>query len=218
MISQLEGNISPYCLLVIARAYRDACYCPCLYYSPPSPDRFLLWAAFCLGFFGFLQASEFTCPSQLAVSSAMLSVRCFSRLTSHMMIRVKCLITDPFGTGFILHVGCTRHELCPVEAMLSYHAQIPPDPGFLFLFHDCTHLSQNRLCQELRLVLQDAGVDASGYSGHSFGTATAAEQVGLSDSLIQMLGRWKLATFQDYIRRDQETLTSISTRLANSSS
>ena len=29
-IGQLEGNISLYCPLVIARAYRDARYCPCL--------------------------------------------------------------------------------------------------------------------------------------------------------------------------------------------
>ena len=30
LIGQLEGNISPYCPLIIARAYRDASYCPCL--------------------------------------------------------------------------------------------------------------------------------------------------------------------------------------------
>ena len=86
---------------------------------------------------------------------------------SHMMIHVKCSKTDPFSTGFILHVGCTRDELCPVAAML-YLAQRLPDSGFLFLFHDGTTLPWDRLCQEQRLAIQAAGVDTSGYSGYSF--------------------------------------------------
>ena len=101
--------------------------------------------------------------------------------------------------------------------MLSYLAQKPPDSGFLFFFHDGTPLSWDRLGQELRLALQAAGAEASGYSGHSFRIG-AATQVDLSNSLILTLGRWKSAAFLDYIRTDQATLTSISARLANISS
>ena len=94
-------------------------------------DRFMLWATFCLEFLGF---SVHVHP-QSAVSSLMLSVNDVSvdsiMAPSHMMIRV----TDPFGTGFILHVEHTTDELCPVAAMLSYLATRPPDPGCLF-----THL------------------------------------------------------------------------------
>ena len=108
------------------------------------------------------QAGEYTCPSESAVSSAM-SVNDVSvdshEAPSHVMICVKCSKTDPFDTGFILHVGHTRDEL------LSYLAQRPLDPGFLFLFHDGTPPSQDRLCRELRLALHAAGVDASEYSG-----------------------------------------------------
>ena len=62
-------------------------------------------------------------------------------------------------------------------------------------------LSRDRLCHELRLALMTAGVDTTGYSGHSFriGTATTAAQVGLTDS-------------------DQSTLIGVSARLAKGTS
>ena len=103
--------------------------------------------------------------------------------------------------------------------MLGYLAMRPQVPGFLFLFHDGTTLSRPRLCQELHRVLRSAGVDVTGYSGHSFriGAATTAAKNGLSDSLIQTLGRWKSAAFLEYIRTDTSTLTSVSATLANPS-
>ena len=88
-----------------------------------------------------------------------------------------------------LATGTTRDELCPVAAMLSYLAWRPPAHGFLFLFHDGIPLSWDRLCRELRLALQVAGVDNSGYS---------------------RFGRWKSAPFLDSICTDQASLTSIS--------
>ena len=187
-------------------------------------DKFMLWAAFCLVFFGFLRAGEFTCPSQAALSSEMLMVGNVvidsHENPSHMMIRLKRSKTDPFGAGFTLHFGRTGDELCPISAMLGYLARRPPDPGFLFLFRDGTPLSRARLCHELRLALMTAGVDTTGYSGHSFriGAATTAAQVGLTDSFIQTLGRWKSAAFLEYIRSDQSTLISVSARLATGTS
>ena len=162
----------------------------------------MLWAAFCLGFWGFLWAGEFTCPSQAALSSEMLMVDYVvidsHEDPSHMMIRLKRSKTDLFGAGFTLHFGLTGDELCPITAVLGYLAWRPPDPGFLFLFRDGTPLSRAHLCHELRLSLMTAGVDTTGwYSGQSFriGAATTAAQVGLTDSFILTLSRWKSAAF-----------------------
>lgn len=188
--------------------------------TPLSYDRYMLWAAFCLGFFAFLRAGEFTCPANMTSSPSVLEVSDVT-VDSHsaptnMRIRLKHSKTDPFGAGMVLHIGRTQDILCPVAAMLGFLARRPPTPGFLFLFQDGSPLTRPRLCQELRQALQLAGISTTGYSGHSFriGAATTAAQVGLSDSLIQTLGRWKSAAFQDYIRTDCSTLISVSTRLA----
>ena len=174
----------------------------------------MLWAAFCLGFFGFLRVGEFTCPSQSACPSEMLIIDDVAidshEAPSHMTICLKRSKTDPIGAGFTLHLGRTGDDLCPIAAMLGYLAWRPPGPGFIFRYQDGTPLSQTRLCQELRQALTAAGIDTAGYSGH-----TTAAQAGFSDSLIQVLGCWKSSAFQEYIRTDTVTLTSISAKLAS---
>ena len=63
----------------------------------------------------------------------------------------------------------------------------------------------------MRQALSAAGLDTSGYSGHSFriGSATSAARVGLEDSLIKSLGRWESSAYQRYIR----TLAAVSCQL-----
>ena len=115
----------------------------------PSQDTRMLWAALCLGFFGFLRAGEFTCPSSAAFTQEMLTVEDVAvdshSCPMHLVVQLKQSKTDPFGTGVTLHLGATGDALCPVAAMLGYLAQRPPEPGFLFLFEDGSTLSRPRL-------------------------------------------------------------------------
>ena len=125
--------------------------------------------------------------------------------------------TDPFGVGAYLHLGRTNDSiLCPVSAVLAYMAIRPSGAGPLIHFQDGTPLTRQLLVHHVRVALAQAGVDTTHYSGHSFriGGATAAAQVGLSDSLIQTLGRWKSAAFITYIRTPPKDIIGVSSRLA----
>ena len=187
--------------------------------DPPDYDRTMLWAAFCMGFFGFMRSGEFTCPSMDAFTPEMLTPQDIA-VDSHvsptrLSVHLKRSKSDPFGAGTTLHLGATGDILCPVAATLGYLAIRPSLTGPLFLFQDNSPLSRPRLVQSLRHALTAAGIDDSNFNGHSFriGAATAAARRGLSDSLIQTLGRWKSSAFTRYIRTPWQQLTQASTHL-----
>ena len=172
--------------------------------EPCSFNSRMLWAACCLGFFGFMRAGEFTSgPADdhpALLSAADISVDSISEPRA-LIVHLRHSKTDPFQAGCHIHLGRTYQLLCPVAALLGYLAARPPTPGPLFIFDDGSPLSRPRLVSQLQATLRQAGILTDGYTGHSFriGAATAAAQAGLSDSIIQKLGRWKSATFTTYI-------------------
>lgn len=190
--------------------------------SPPvSPDAHMLWAACCLGFFAFLRSGEFTCPSLAAYSPAMLSPRDI-QVDDHanptcVFVTLRSSKTDIFGRGQTLCIGSTGNHLCPVAALLSYLALQTPGPGTLFVYQSGQLLSRQSLVHEVRRALVASGRDLSRYNGHSFriGAATTAAVVGLPDSLIQALGRWRSSAFLRYIRTPQDQLAAVSHQLVS---
>ena len=191
--------------------------------KPRDFDRIMLWAAFCLGFFGFMRAGEFTCPSMKTYNPDMLSPADVA-VDSHsaptcITVHLSRSKTDPFGAGMTLYLGRTGDILCPVTSVLAYLAARPSSPGPLFIFSDGSPLSRPRLVRSLRQALRDSGVDDSHFSGHSFriGAATTASRAGLSDSLIKMLGRWESSAFTLYVRTPRQTLTTVSRALVTNS-
>ena len=63
-------------------------------------------------------------------------------------------------------------------------------------------LSQVDLVAAVCQALAADGLDVSRFNGHSFriGAATTTAQVGIPDSVIQSLGRWKSSAFMTYVR------------------
>ena len=114
-------------------------------------------------------------------------------------------------------LGRTNAALCPVAALLAYMVQRGSLPGPFFKFADGRVLTRVRLVSALHVALQEAGIDDSRFSGHSFriGAATTAVLQGVPDSLIKMMGRWESAAYQLYIRTPRETLCGVSHTLVH---
>ena len=91
-------------------------------HNPPPQDGYMLWAAACTGFFGFLRAGEFTVPSpgsydkQVHLNLDDLAIDSHST-PSMVRIHIKQSKTDPFRQGTDVYLGATGTPLCPVQAL-----------------------------------------------------------------------------------------------------
>ena len=121
--------------------------------SASDPDVVMLWAARCLGFFGFLRTGEMTVPSYSAYDpSVHLSYKdiAVDDLANPQTVSVfiKQSKTDLFRRGINLFVGRTSSDLCPVMALLNYLVVRGPREGSLFMFSD------GRRCRALGQMLE----------------------------------------------------------------
>lgn len=82
-------------------------------------DTLMLWAACCLGFFGFLRSAEMTVPSDSSFDPTVhLSYKDIAvdnpSSPSIVQVTIKQSKTDPFRKGISLFLGKTSTDLCPV--------------------------------------------------------------------------------------------------------
>ena len=183
-----------------------------------SRDHVMLWAACCLGFFGFLRAGEFTssCPFDPSIHLTVSDVQADTLVNpTCFKICIKCSKTDPFRRGCDIYVGRGSGSICPVAAIGNFLALRGGAPGPLFCYADGRPLSRQQLSSSVQSILHSAGYTGS-YSGHSFriGAATTAATRGVPDHLIRTLGRWSSDAYQLYIRTPIGSLTQISSQLA----
>jgi len=180
-------------------------------------DHVMLWAACCLGFFGFLRAGEFTVNSvfdpntHMTVSDlqadSLVNPSCFK-------VRIKCSKTDPFRMGCDIYLGRGLGSVCPITALGNYLSLRGSAPGPLFIFSDGRPLTRQQLSSSVQSILNEAGYSGS-YSGHSFriGAATTAAARGVPDHLIKTLGRWSSDAYQIYIRTPVSSIVRVSYQL-----
>ena len=173
----------------------------------------MLWAACCLGFFGFLRSGEFTVPEDgefdpgKHLSFSDLAVDSLST-PKVLSVCIKQSKTDPFRLGVTIFVGKIDAFLCPVSAYLVLSG---PWEGLLFRFQNDLPLCHSRLVVALRDVLGKVGCKPEDYAGYSFriGTATTAAACSIPVQTIKMLGGWRSEAYRLYVRLPREHLTSI---------
>ena len=187
----------------------------------PTSNRYkatLLWAACCLGYFGFMRAGEFTVGKLKEPAIIRVADVAVDSHSSPSMVRVhlRRSKTDPFGKGIHIYLGKTDLPLCPVVAILGYLAIRPPGEGPLFILEDGSPLTKEHFVKEVKAALSAVQISHQGYTGHSFriGAATAAASAGVPAHVIKMLGRWNSDAYMLYIRTPRETLAAISRSLA----
>ena len=186
------------------------------------PDVTVLWAAACIGFFGWLRIGEFTVPSMEAYDPDVHLNLADVAVDNHtepsvIGLRIKQSKTDPFREGVTIYLGATGKDICPVKALLAYIAIRPPDPGPLLLTQSGQPLSRQMLVSRLQKAVANAGLNSDHFNGHSFriGAATSAAKNGIEDSLIQTMGRWKSSAYKLYIKLPKDQLACVSKVLAS---
>ena len=106
--------------------------------APPAQqfEATMLWAAACMGYFGFMRAGEFTTSSSNDPPAILASDVAVDSHTNPSMLRILLQRdkTDPFGKGVVICVGRTNAAMCPVAALLGYLAVRPAGEGPLFIF------------------------------------------------------------------------------------
>ena len=154
-------------------------------------EHIMLWAACCLGFFGFLRAGEFTvnCAFDPSIHLTVQDLQDAKANPSSLRVCIKSSKTDPFRQGCFIYLGRGQASLCPISAILTYLHRLGPSSGPLFIDTHGQPLTRSRLSSYTQSVLQGAGIPGH-FSGHSFciGAATHGCAMQHSRSPYQDLG------------------------------
>ena len=144
-------------------------------------------AAFPLGYFGYLCASEFMVPSLPSFSPSLhLDVQDIAMdslsAPSCTRLQIKDSKTDPFRKGAFIHIGLGWPPLCAVHFVLTYLAGKGDVPGPLFLFQNWQPLLRTLLTDWLWQILVTANI-LGNFSSHCFriGASTVAASNGFPD-------------------------------------
>ena len=114
-------------------------------------EHIMLWAACCLGFFGFLRAGEFTVnctfdsPIHLTVQDLQVDAE----------VHIKSSKTDHFRQGCFIYLGRGQAPFCPVSAILAYLHRQGPSSGPLFIDTHGQPLTRSRLSSFIQSVLRE---------------------------------------------------------------
>ena len=86
-------------------------------------EHIMLWAACCLGFFGFLRAGDFmlNCAFDPSIHLTVQDVQVDAEVNpSSLQVHIKSSKTDPFRQGCFIYLGHGQASLCPISAILAY--------------------------------------------------------------------------------------------------
>jgi hypothetical protein len=130
----------------------------------------------------------------------------------HATLHLRNSKADRNKEGVYVCVARTGDPLCPVtalEQLFSVDNQPPEAPLFRFVNRG---FRRQDVVIRIRNLLSLAGIDPSGYSGHSLrkGAAQDAHDMGLPRDDIMMLGRWSSAAVDRYYNTNRARVLRLS--------
>ena len=197
-------------------------------------DAAALWAAFAIGFFFMLRASEYLVQPdkhwsrERVIHGSDIVPRfegCDSRSFSEaheVVLYIKGSKTDQYN------VGCTRNqfesneELCPVQAMRDFERHFPERlrgterESPIFRYQGGGWIRREHIQHYLELAAVALNIDPLRMGSHSLriGGATSMYHSVKDLSRVQRFGRWTSNCFHDYLWENHEGVRNLARRMA----
>ncbi|XP_043217590.1 uncharacterized protein LOC122379432 [Amphibalanus amphitrite] len=168
-------------------------------------DRAAAWAAVLLGFFGALRGSEYLAPA--AHSHHHRRTCQWRHISTHrdrLEVQLPASTTDQLYTGTVVSLPKLGGPCCPVRAMRRYRTlrpAAPPDQP-VFVRSTGAYCTPGWLNGVLRrAALTDTGKITTHSLRIGFATAAAAAAAaGVTESVLQVSGRWRGSSYLRYVR------------------
>ena len=157
--------------------------------------------AFCLAFTGFLRMGEFTYNKvESDFSSWNLTRGSISFLEDRLFLVLPSCKTDPFRQAVTLKTSAASDEACAIRSFTNLFTRFPRANHHPLFSNDAGTFGRNYVTKKLQEGIRVLGYEGN-YTGHSFrrGTATLARLAGLSEEVIELLGRWKSDCYRLYV-------------------
>ncbi|KAF7368055.1 Integrase/recombinase xerD [Mycena sanguinolenta] len=187
------------------------------------PGHTTLYAAYCLGYAGLLRSGEITTGSGSGKDASLNltrdAIQFFPDFNSctHIELTLPGSKTDPFRKGITITIAAAPGQpSCPVSAIKHLFTELPRAGNApLFEGVDGKPLHYKAFVAGIRDSLTAAGIDPSGFAGHSLrrGAATEAAAAGFNDYEIQLLGRWRSDAYKLYIENPISRILQLSRQL-----
>ena len=129
--------------------------------------------------------------------------------------------TNPFREGIRLTIAASGDEACPVKAMRQLRQadshRANSAPLLCIGEHRQDSFTREYVVARLQQLALLAGLGQGTWNGHSFrrGAATWAAELGMSESDIQTLGRWRSDSYKVYIEYSRKERIALSKRFQN---
>ena len=156
-------------------------------------------AMFLLAFYGFLRIGEFASGAD----NSNLSQLSHITLDQHQIVIAFSSFKHHTGNPIHLTIKASVYPLyCPVHCLKHYISARGNIPGPLFAFTPNLPISKFQFATTLKNCLSFTKFHIDNIKSHSFriGMCSHCADMGMSDSQIRLLGRWKSDAFKSYIR------------------